>query len=258
MTTSGISGEGLPEYRDAQSYDAQNKWAADDDFYLDLAREIGGPVLDVGCGTGRLTRAIAEAGLDVTGLDITPEMLARARDLSEGLNVEWIHGDARTMQLDRRFRLILMTSHGFQHLLTDQDIGDFLDRAREHLLDDGYLAFETRNYAANNFSSSEEPEEWMSYQGPQGRWIDELLGGQYDPSTGIEHLTFVQVYRDTGERVTSTTNLRYVPVQCLNELLREHGFEVAAQYGNWDKTPFAEDQREIISICRPILLGSEL
>lgn len=241
---------GLPEYRDAAGYDAQNTWAADDDFYLALAKEIGEPVLDVGCGTGRLTRAIAAAGLETVGLDITPEMLERARMLSEDLDVEWVLGDARTMQLGRKFRLILMTSHGFQHLLTDDDIGAFFDRAREHLLDDGYLAFETRNYAVNNFSSSEEPEPWTSYQDPHGRWIDEHLGGRYEPKTGIEQLTFVQVYRDNGERLESTTTLRYLPVDRLNELLREHGFEVVEQYGFWDKTPFDERQREIISICR--------
>lgn len=241
---------GLPEYQDAEGYDAQNTWAADDDFYLTLAKEIGGPVLDVGCGTGRLTRAIAAAGLETVGLDITPAMLERARLLSEDLEVEWILGDARTMQIGRWFRLILMTSHGFQHLLTDEDIGAFFDRAREHLLDDGCLAFETRNHAVNNFSSSEAPEPWTSYQDLQGRWIDEQLGGRYDPETGVEQLTFVQVYRDTGERVESTTMLRYLPVEHLNELLGRHGFEVVEQYGSWDRTPFAEDQREIISICR--------
>ncbi len=71
---------GLPEYADAEEYDTDNTWGPDDDFYLELARDIGGPILDVGCGTGRLTIAMAEAGLDVTGLDVTPEMLERARE----------------------------------------------------------------------------------------------------------------------------------------------------------------------------------
>jgi SAM-dependent methyltransferase len=244
------TGTGLPEYQDAEQYDRENVWAADDDFYLELAKEIGGPILDAGCGTGRLTRAMAMAGLEVTGIDVTPEMLARARALSDGLEIDWMQGDVRTMQLGRRFRLITMTSHAFQHLLTDDDISSFFERARELLLDGGYLAFETRNYAAKSWGKSEEPVPWNSFQNTQGMWIDELLGGRYDPETGIEHLTFVRVTRESGEREESTSSLRYLPLEHLNNLLRRHGFTVERQYGDWQKGPLGEDQPEIISICR--------
>jgi len=142
-------------YTDAETYDAENQWADDDEFYLALAKEIGGPVLDVGCGTGRLTCAIAAAGLEITGFDLSPEMLARARSLAGG--IEWIEGDGRSMHLGRRFRLILMTGHAFQHLLTVRDLHAFFERMREHLRHDGTLAFETRNYAAKTFGHSAKP-----------------------------------------------------------------------------------------------------
>jgi 2-polyprenyl-3-methyl-5-hydroxy-6-metoxy-1,4-benzoquinol methylase len=188
LTLTDYPADGLPEYIDAEEYDQVNAWGPSDDFYLTLAKEVGGPVLDVGCGTGGLARAIAETGLDVTGLDITTAMLERARSLSEDLEIEWIHGDARTVQLGRTFRLILMTGHAFQHMLTDEDVDAFLARMREHLREDGYLAFETRNYAVNNFSSEPEPKLWKSYQDAQGRWIDAYFGGRFDPATGIEEI----------------------------------------------------------------------
>jgi 2-polyprenyl-3-methyl-5-hydroxy-6-metoxy-1,4-benzoquinol methylase len=72
----------LQEFTNPVLYDAENGWGADDDFYLDLAQRVGDPVLDVACGTGRLTRAIAQEGLHVTGMDIMPAMLERARALS--------------------------------------------------------------------------------------------------------------------------------------------------------------------------------
>ncbi len=250
MTLRNPPGAGLPEYANAEEYDADNSWGPDDDFYLELARDIGGPVLDVGCGTGRLTIAMAEAGLDVTALDVTPEMLERARAKSGHLDVEWIHGDARTMQLGRRFRLITMTSHGFQHLLTDQDISDFLDRAREHLLDDGWLAFETRNYAAKTFGGSGELTLWKTIEDPDGRQVDVLFGSTYDPQTGIEHLTGERAVRDSGERYRSTTDLRYIDVEDLNRMLDEHGFDIIHQYGDWQKGPLDPDQPEVVSICQ--------
>ena len=250
MSVHNDPGDGLPEYANAEEYDAQNTWGADDDFYLELAREVGGPVLDVGCGTGRLTRAIAASGLDVTGLDVTRAMLERARLLSDGVDVEWIHGDARTMMLGRKFRLILMTSHGFQHMLADDDIDAFFERMREHLADDGVLAFETRNFAAKTFGGSEEPKLWKSYQDPQGRWIDAYFSSRYDPETGIEYLFGKDIIRETGEVRHDSTALRYVTVEQLNAFLRRHGFELLHQYGDWQKGPLGPEQPEVVSICR--------
>ena len=243
--------QGLPEYRNAAEYDEENSWGADDDFYLQLAQEIGGPVLDVGCGTGRLTRAIAQAGLDATGLDVTAEMLQRAALLSDGLDVEWVVGDARALHLGRRFRLILMTGHAFQHLLTNQDISAFLQGAREHLLDDGYLAFETRNFAAKSFGGSEEPTLWKSVQDDSGRWIDLLIGSRYDPDSGVELLIGERLIRETGQRERSTSSLRYLALDKLNAMLQQHEFLVEQQYGFWDKQPPRADLPEYISICRP-------
>lgn len=245
------TGDSPPEYTNPEEYDKENLWGADDDFYLALAQEIGGPILDVGCGTGRLTRAITKAGLDVTGFDYSLEMLAHARKLSEGLDIEWIQGDARSMRLGRRFRLITMTSHGFQYMLTGGDIRGFLERMREHLLDDGYLAFETRNFAAKTFGGSEEPTHWQSFQDDQGHWVDVLIGSRYNPDSGIERLTFDRVVRDTGERHRETSTMRYVSAEQLNDMLRRQGFSVVQQYGDWSKGPLGPNQPEIITICRP-------
>src|ERR1051326_443904 len=90
-----IMDDNLQEFSNPDLYDAENRWSADDEFYLNLALQIGGPILDVACGTGRLTRAIAEKNINVTGIDIMSGMLARARLLSEKLNIEWIQADCR-------------------------------------------------------------------------------------------------------------------------------------------------------------------
>lgn len=245
-------GAALPEYANAEEYDEENSWGPSDDFYLELAKSVGGLVLDVGCGTGTLVRAIAGSGLDATGLDLTPQMLERARVLSDeaGLDVEWVHDDARTFQLNRKFQLIIMTGHAFQHLLTDDDMRAFFGRASAHLLDDGCLAFETRNFAAKTFGGSEEPTLWKSIQDGQGRWVDLLIGSIYDPETGVELLIGERVLRETGERQRETSSLRYLSVEHLNRLLGEHGFDVIHQYGNWEKGPLGEDQPEVVSICR--------
>jgi len=244
--------EGLPEYANAEEYDEENPWGPSDAFYLNIAKSTRGPVLDVGCGTGMLVRAIAKAGIEITGLDVTPEMIERAKMLSEqeGLNIEWIVGDVRTMQLGRQFRLIIMTGHAFQHLLTDDDMHAFFDRAREHLRDNGYLAFETRNYAAKTFGGSEEPTLWKSITDSQGREVDLLLGSIYDPETGVERLIEERLVHETGERTRDVSDLRYIDVEDLNEMLVEHGFKIIHQYGDWHRGPLGPDQPEVVSVCR--------
>jgi hypothetical protein len=123
--------------------------------------------------------------------------------------------------------------------------------ARAHLLEDGYLVFETRNLAAKTFGGSEEPTLWHSFQDQQGHWVDVSIGSRYDPETGIERLTEERIVRETGERERTTFSLRYVSTEQLNSMLREHGFTIVQQYGSWNKGPLGDDQPEIISICQP-------
>jgi SAM-dependent methyltransferase len=253
MTTGRVAQDDFSdyiEYTGAADYDHENVWGADDDFYLALAKEIGGPVLDVACGTGRLTRAIAAAGFETVGIDLGREMLDRARSLDTDGAVEWIFDDVRTMELNRRFRLILMTSHGFQHMITAADLEALFARIREHLESEGVFAFETRDYTAKTFGGSEEPTLWRSYQDADGRWVDVLIGARFDESTGIEHLKEIRVVRESGEREHLTFALRYIPVNELNELLRTQGFEIVGQYGDWNKGPVGPAQPEVITICR--------
>jgi 2-polyprenyl-3-methyl-5-hydroxy-6-metoxy-1,4-benzoquinol methylase len=118
----------LHECTNPALYDAENRWGAADDFYLALTQQVGGPVLDVACGTGRLTRAIAQTGLPVTGMDIMPAMLERARAWSHPLLITWIQADGRTFTLAQPLRSVLMTGHAFQNVLTDADQDAFLAR----------------------------------------------------------------------------------------------------------------------------------
>src|SRR5580698_5646539 len=108
-------------------------------FYANAARKYGDPVLELGCGTGRITMAIAEAGYRVVGLDISEKMLERAvakqtalrREVRE--RVHLVQGDMTQFELKEKFRTIIIPFRPFQHLLeTEQQIG-CLNCARKHL-----------------------------------------------------------------------------------------------------------------------------
>ena len=132
----------------ASLYDCLNPWSVSDDFYVEQAVRCGGPVLDLGCGTGMLACSLAAKNLDVTGVDPAEAMLRVARSRADGDKVSWIHSDGQSLRLPQQFNFIYMTGHAFQQLLTDDDAVAVLRTAAHHLKAEGRFVFETRNPAA--------------------------------------------------------------------------------------------------------------
>ena len=268
-----IDHDNLEEFADADTYDVEDDSDTGVAFYGALARETGGPVLEIACGTGRVSLPIARQGFAVTGLDIVPGMLARAREKSAGLPTRWVEGDARAFDLGERFRLVFLTGNAFQLFLTNADQEALLARVRAHLHDDGLFAFETRNprWAGMTLADQRAPtartpngelfafletcaEEahWRTYTDNQGREVRLTKTQVYDPIAQILHWT---TYRHTGagaEERTAFTRiaLRFTFPQELAALLRYNGFTILRQYGDWNHEPLTVAGRSIIVVCR--------
>jgi SAM-dependent methyltransferase len=241
------------EYLDGVDYDRRNPWLADDDFYLALAQRLGGPVLDLGCGTGRLVRALAKAGLEVTAVDAEPAMLARARALDPAGIVHYLDGDIQALRLAQQYRLALMTGHGFQHLLEEADQRRALARIAAHLRPGGRFAFDVRNLAAEDFSAPGRFRPSDRFIDPAGRTVSVEAAPHWDAASGI---ATYYLRRRIGERIVgrSKARLRFTEPAALDRLLAEQGFEIEARYGDWPDTPFRPDSPELITLCR--LTGS--
>src|SRR5262245_43617264 len=113
----------ISEYYDASPIVAAR---ADVAFYVNAAKAYGGPVLELGCGSGRVTQAIAQAGFRVTGLDLSAKMLARAEEKVSALpaevrsRVSLTLGNMTNFELDTKFPLVIIPFRPFQHLLETQ------------------------------------------------------------------------------------------------------------------------------------------
>jgi SAM-dependent methyltransferase len=117
-------------------------YSADLPAWLELAGQVGGPVLELGAGTGRVSLALAEAGLEVVALDRSPGLLSalRRRAVERRLDIETVAGDARELNLGRSFAAILAPMQ-FVHLLGQGDgRAAMLRGARSHLAAGGVLA----------------------------------------------------------------------------------------------------------------------
>src|SRR5258708_6294312 len=112
-----IDYDSLEEFRDPQTYDLEcDNFDEDCPFIEQWARSLGGPLLDLACGTGRMALRLVEQGYQVTGVDIVPEMIAQGRQKADerSASIEWVVADARAFHLQKQFTGIYMLMNAFQ------------------------------------------------------------------------------------------------------------------------------------------------
>ena len=240
---------------DARFYDYYSTGLPGDvRFYVEEARRAGSPVLELGCGTGRILIPIAQAGIDVVGLDCSPAMLAVARkkisELGEETRrrIELVESDMRTFWLGRRFKLVAIPYRAFLHLLTPDDQRRALERIREHLTDDGRLVlniFDPRlDIIAGHFGplGSALKKELEFFHPDTGNRVVVWDTRQYDPERQMIQQYWVFEELDRGGKVVAKTyvplTLRYVYRYEMQYLLELCGYSVEALFGDFRRSPF--------------------
>jgi len=270
VVTALIDHDNLEEFVDPENYDLEDGSVAGVEFYAALARETGGPVLEIACGTGRVAIPIARLGFDVTGLDLVPGMLVRARRKAAGLRTRWIEGDAREFQLGEQFRLVFLTGNAFQAFLTRDDQERMLACVRQHLHDDGLFAFETRNprwplsHSAGAVSppagdglfayleTREEEAEFQRYTDKDGREVRVSKTQAYDAIAQILHWTTHRRWFEGNRPQNRITRIavRFTFPRELEALLHHNGFSILRQYGDWNLEPLTAASRSMLAVCR--------
>lgn len=255
------------DQRIAQTYDTHADLGSDrsiveDDvaFYVDLAREAaatGKPVLELGCGTGRVTIPIARAGVDVVGLDNSSPMLEMARRKAGcATNLRWLQADMRDFRLKQRFGLVIIPFRSFLLLPSVKDEKACLTRVHEHLAEDGRLALNFFNPDILQIAN------WLG-EG-QSRWLrsrperhkEVWVRRQYHTAAQemTETRSEIQVNDDRAivARVERNLRLRWVYRYEMEHLLALSGFEVEALYGWFDRRPFSDDSDEMVWLARKV------
>jgi 2-polyprenyl-3-methyl-5-hydroxy-6-metoxy-1,4-benzoquinol methylase len=157
-----IDHNNLEEFNDPANYNIEEseRAALRVQFYADLAQELGGPVLEIACGTGLVALPIAARGLPVTGVDLARPMLAyaRAKAQQQGLAIDLMEADARQLHFDKQFSFIFLTGNAFQAFLQRADQELLLASIKRHLAPHGIFAFETRNPSGHDLNDQPEEE----------------------------------------------------------------------------------------------------
>lgn len=230
-------------------------------FYGHLARETGGRVLELACGTGRIALALAEAGLEITGIDISEGMLGvarrkvAARPPSVQQRLTLIQQDMSELNLGRRFGFAFVAARSFQHLLTIDRQRRALEGIHRHLQGTGRLAMHLFDPRLDLLINANIASPGLSGTDPQTGWryTGEVL------RTSFDHLN--QVRRDlwryteiapNGEVLAQDTRemaLRWTYRWELHYLLRLSGFAVEAEYSDFRSSAPAYG-KELILVAR--------
>ena len=231
-------------------------------FYCSAARKYGDPVLELGCGTGRITLAIAEAGYRVVGLDISEKMLQRAIDKRHALRrearerVHLVQGDMARFDLGEKFRSIIIPFRPFQHLLEVEEQICCLQCSRQHLAPNGRLIvdfFQTDLERAHDPRFQQESL-LIEYDLPDGRHValSERVAAFHRAlqRNDVEMIFNVRHAGGRQERLVMAWTLRYFFRYEVEHLLARCGFKLEATYGNFDGAALTDSSPEMIFVAR--------
>jgi SAM-dependent methyltransferase len=226
----------------------------DNTLFFDIISQAQGPILELGCGYGRLTVPLAQRGItDLTGVDLSAPSLAFARVRAGELPICWIEADVRDFQLKESFSLIFARGTVFDFMLTRVDQEAMLARVHEHLADDGQFMLDKSALPPSRMVNQLEEAEWFTVTHPNGRQIYVSGSDRFDLSQQLWYQTCYERWdRPGGELVRPPWEQvqRYTMPQDMETLLHYNGFKIISKYADYDGIlPTAENPARIY-ICR--------
>jgi SAM-dependent methyltransferase len=221
--------------------------SGDGAFYLALAREIGGPVLELGCGTGRLLLPIARAGIECVGLDASASMLALFREKEPPPSVSLTQGDMENFSLgDGRFRLITAPFRVFSHLLDVDSQLACLACVRRHLVPGGVFALDVFDPKFDRTALEEEPDRLSATFQADGAQIQRWESVRRDLSRQVMTIKF-RFEGGAPERSGSAQiRLRWFYRYELEHLLARAGFDALQFFGGFDRRPWQAGSETVV------------
>jgi len=244
----------------------------DVNFYLDAVHEHGDPVLELGCGTGRITLALAKAGHRVTGLDISERMLERCNQKRGRLTTEsrermhLVQGDMTRFDLGEKFRLVIIPFRPMQHLLEVEEQMSCLESVRKHLWAEGRRTGEKKGQLILDVFQTDAERmhdpvhqkealvtEYSTADGRRVRIMERVAAfHRAEQRNDVEMIFYVKDAQGKEERLVFAWTLRYFFRYEVEHLLARCGFRVCAVYGDFDRSPLEDDSPEMIFVAESV------
>ena len=252
----GSSYDAIPDFGLLYDHVPLYRGRADVPFYVEAAKAARGPVLELGCGTGRILLPIARAGVSIVGLDSSRQMLERCRANLKAESaavqgrVALYHGDLHDFELGAAFALIIAPFRVVQHLTTVDEQLRFLGNVSRHLAPGGCFIFDVFNprFAVLVGADGIEREDTPATPLPDGRtfrrayriarvrWVDQVSESEL-------------IYYVDGTRYVQAFEMRwYLPAE-LQHLLARAGLRVRETYGDFARGPLVDGAPEQVVVA---------
>jgi SAM-dependent methyltransferase len=224
------------------------------DFYRTEADRQGGRVLELGCGTGHKLIPIASDGHPCTGLELSPEMLAEARRKADlrGVEVEWVQGDMRELDLGRPFDLVIIAANSLLHLHEAKDLVDCLSSVRRHLAPGGRLVLDVFNPSVRMLAQADgvrRRRDALSFVDPDRGLVQVDVAETYDAAAQVTRGRWYFSTESEADFVVAPLELRSIFPQELPLLLSLGGLRVVERFGDWSRAPLTADAALQLYVC---------
>ena len=242
-------------YQDPRHYDLLAQMTAPNDlpFYAQWASQQQGPILELGCGTGRIAIPLASAGHQVHGLDSAEPMLAFAAQKASdaGVQLQLTQADFCDFDLAKRFGLVIVAYNALNSLLDLPAIGSCLRCIKQHMRDDGVLLIDTFNPSLAFLGADPERRlrllEYIDPDSNQRVVLEEQ--NIYDAVSQINHILWRYEIGDLPDERVDELFMRIFFPQELDALLQLHGFTIDSKLGNYDGSSFEAQSSKQLMVC---------
>lgn len=226
------------------------------DFYRSEADLQGGHVLELGCGTGNKLIPIASDGHPCVGLELSPEMLARAQRKADKqrVEVEWVQGDMRDFDLGRTFELVYIAGNSLLHLHAAEDLVGCLRAVRRHLSPGGRLIFDVFNPSVHMLAQADgvrRRRDALSFVDPDRGVVHVDVAETYDVAAQVTRGTWYLSTDSEADFLVLPLEIRSIFPQELPLLLELGGLRVVERFGDWSRAPLTPDAALQLYVCEP-------
>ncbi|MFY0631753.1 MAG: class I SAM-dependent methyltransferase [Flavobacteriaceae bacterium] len=238
---------------DATIYDGMNTDLTDLKFYKKwLPKNKNARILELCCGTGRLTLPIAKEGYNITGVDITFTMLeeAKTKALEAGLEIEFIQADIRTLDLSEKYDLIFIPFNSIHHLYQNEDLFQAFKAVKNHLKENGLFLLDCYNPNIQYITEGEKEQKTIAeFTTKDGRDILIKQKMRYENKTQINRIEWHYYINNEFDSIQNLDMRMYFP-QELNSYLEQNGFTIIHKFGNIEEDTFNDDSEKQIFVCQ--------
>lgn len=236
---------------DANIYDGLNTSLTDLEFFKGwLPKNKNSKVLELCCGTGRLTIPIAEEGYQVTGIDITKSMLDRAKEKAQkaNLDISFIEADITKLELKEQFDAVLIPFNSIHHLYKTEDLIKVFNNVRSLLKKGGVFIFDCYNPNISYIADCErKPQVIANYTTEDGRDIKIEQHMKYESDSQINRIEWHYFINGKFDSIQNLDMRMYFPQEL--DYYLQNFFTVEKKFGSFDEDDFTANSEKQIFVC---------